>query len=357
MIPRSEGRGAVLRLLVRARSIREARFLFSFLLVAGAAFSMAPTVTPSPSPTVVSTTTVSISSVMQGCWEGWTGIPFAGKVELNVSSSSGPVDLYIFTEWEGRGEEVFESSVCQLGHPSSTSQNCGLITTPPQCVFSAAQIVDGNYSVNLPQSLGSYYYAVFTQCCSANDSTVNLVMAGTSELLSSVNQRYFASITPYVVSSLNVTLNSHSPVPPFNVTSYVSVASHSPFSFPTSINLEGLPSDTLQPPNFTQTFNVFSSVLSHIAPVLMLFGGIEILVIGVLAKPFKPGKLPKVVSKKCADCGKEPYSGSTATLTWDYCEVCHRRVCTNCLERSHNDRCDLKSPSKKKAPKRPDTIL
>ena len=332
------------------KSVREARFVFCCLLFVSAALSMSPTVAPSPNSIVVTTSSVTLSSVMEGCWEGWTGIPLGGIVHINVTSSSGPVDLYVFTEWEGRGEQLFESSICQLGHPWSMSQNCGLVNTPPKCVFSAAQVVYGNYSVNLPASLGTYYYIVFTQCCSYGGSTVSVVMTGTSQLLSSYNARYISSVTPYFVSSINVTLNQNS-VPQFNATSFSSMASHTPYAFPTSVDV-GPPADAFQPPNFTQSFNLFSSVLSHIAPLLAFFGGIEILIIGVLAKPFKPGKPPKVPNRKCADCGKEPFSASSTMLAWDYCQVCHRRVCTNCLERSHNDRCDLKSRSRKRASKR-----
>lgn len=139
----------------------QARFLFSCLLVT-ATFAMVSTVVLGPSPTAVSTTVVALSSVITNCGEGWTGIPFTGKVQINVSSSSGPVDVYILTQWEGRGQQVFDSIVCSSHHPTSTIQNCGIASTPPQCVFARVHVFNGSYDVNLPASIGSYYYIVFT---------------------------------------------------------------------------------------------------------------------------------------------------------------------------------------------------
>jgi hypothetical protein len=286
-----------------------------------------------------------LSSVMGNCWEGWTAIPFTGKVQVNVTSRSGPFDLYMFTQWEGRGEQLFDSSVCFLQHPTSTSQNCGIVQTPPQCVFAMAQVFNGSYDVNLPTSLGSYYYIVFVQCCSvsATGSTVTVIMRGPSELVSSFNQAYLASISPYYVTSLNVTFN-HSYASSLNISSYMSLASRTNVIFPLVLNT-GPPSNTSQIPQISLVPGALSLSMSNITPGLAFFAVIELLVVGLLTKPFqhrKRRKGPKTSNGKCPQCGKALSSNSpVSSLSWDYCRFCERQVCADCLERFHNNNCEL----------------
>jgi hypothetical protein len=320
----------------------QTRFLFSCLLVAAGTLSMAHTVVISPGATDVSTTVVPLTSVMINCGEGWTGIPFTGKVQINVSSSSGPFDLYIFTQWEGRGQQVFDSTVCSSRHPTSTSQNCGIVNTPPQCVFARAQVFNGSYDVNLPLSMGSYYYIVFVQCCSTSvvGSTVTVIMRGTSQLGSSFNQYYSSSISLYYVSSLNLTFKQNS-VSSFNITPYMSLTPRTNMTFPSMHDIAA-PFSMPQLPEISQLPNTLLQLVPNIAPAVVLFVGIELIVLAVLTKPYKHGKRSKTSTKNCADCGRELSSKSTIwLLSWDYCRVCQRKVCVHCLERFHNDRCEL----------------
>ena len=304
-----------------------------------------PTVIPSMSPTDVSTTVVPLTSVMSNCVEGWTGIPFTGEVQINVSSSSGAFDVYIFTQWEGRGQQVFDSTVCSLHHPTSTSQNCGIVNTPPQCVFARAQVFNDSYDVNLAASIDSYYYIVFTQCCSTSvtESTVSVIMRGLSRSVSLFNQSYLSLISPSYVTSLNVTFNQDH-MSPFNITSYMTSTPLTNITFP-SMPETAVPFSMPQLSEISHLLNTLSQLISNIAPTLALFVGLEFLVLAVLTKPHKHRKRAKPSVKRCADCGRILSPNSPVpSLFWDYCKFCERKVCIYCLERFHNDNCELRLP-------------
>jgi hypothetical protein len=304
---------------------------------------MMPTAVPSMSPTDVSTTVVLMTSAMGNCVEGWTGIPFTGKVQINVSSNSGPFDVYILTQWEGGGQQVFDSTVCSLHHPTSTSQNCGIVNTPPQCVFARAQVFNDSYDVNLAASIDSYYYIVFTQCCSTSvtESTVTVLMKGLSRSASSTNQSYLSSISPYYVTSLNVTFNQDH-MSPFNITSYMTSTPLTNITFPLMPET-AVPFSLPQLSETSHLLNALSQLISNIAPILALFVGLDFLVLAVLTKPYQRRKRAKPSVRRCADCGRILAPNSPVpSLFWDYCRVCEREVCVYCLERFHNDNCELR---------------
>jgi hypothetical protein len=284
-----------------------------------------------------------LTSIMTNCGNGWTGIPFTGKVQINVTSSSGPLDVYVFTQWEGRGQQVFDSIVCSLHHPTSSSQNCGIVNTPPQCIFARAQVFNGRYDVNLPANIGAYYYVVFAKCCSSSvtGSTVIVIMSGSSELISSFNQRYLSSISPYYVSSLNITLQQHY-ASSFNITSYMVPTQHTAMTMPPMPDT-AVPLNMNQLPKISQLLNTFTQLIPNITPLLALLA-IEIVILRVKSIPFKRKKESKSSTKNCAECGRGLSQNSMAleSLSWDYCRVCERKVCLYCLERLHNDNCELR---------------
>lgn len=317
------------------------RLLFSCLLIAAATFPVASAAVPGSNSTLVSTTTLTFSSVMENCRVGWTGIPFTGKVQVNVSSSSGPFDLYIFTRWEGEGQRDFESTVCFSNHPTSTSRNCGIVNTPPECIFTRAQVFIGSYNVDLPGNLGSYYYIVFTQCCSksVNDSTLTVIIRGPSAPLSSFNQY---SVSPFNLPSYTPSMRQ-GPISSFNVISYMPsvLRTNLTFSVP-----DPAPNSMPKLPDVTRMLESLEGLLPTIIPILILLS-IEFAILSAQSIPFRRRKSRKTNTMNCAECGRKlSKRASEVSLAWDYCRVCERIVCINCLERVHNNRCEIGSRCK-----------
>ncbi len=318
----------------------QTRILFSCMLLAVAPLSVMSTVPPGASSTVVSTTAVTLSSVMENCRVGWTGIPFTGKIEVNVSSSPRPFDLYILTQWDGRGQQDFQSLVCFSSHPNLTSQNCGIVNTPPQCIFARGQVFSGSYNVDLPGNIGSYYYIVFTQCCSRSvtDSTVTVIMRGPSARVSSFNQNSISPFNPTSYMPSYMRSNKEDGISTFNITSYMpsTLRTNMTFSVP-----DPAPYSTPKLTEITQLLESLTKLLPEITPLLILLG-IEFAILSAQSTPFKRKKKPKTIAKNCAECGLElSQKASELSLGWDYCRVCERIVCINCLQRLHNDKCEI----------------
>lgn len=165
-------------------------------------------------------------------------------------------------------------------------------------------------------------------------------MRGPSELASSFNQYYLSSISPYYVSSLNVTFNQKH-ISSFNITSYMPSTLRTNMTFP-SVPDTAVPFNMPQLSEISQLSNTLSQLISNIAPALALFVGIELLVLAVLSKPYKRRTRAKASVERCAECGRKLSPNSPVrSLFWDYCRFCERKVCVYCLERFHNENCEL----------------
>ena len=339
----------------------QAQSLYSILLLAITAFSVAPAITH-PASTSTTTNTVNLTTLIDYCSEGWTGIPFLGKVEINFTSSSAPLDVYILTQWEGRGQQNFESSICFSNHPTPTSQNCGLSNTPPQCVYARAQVFSGDYNLDLPTSLGTYYYIVFIQCCSSSwtGSTVTLSMRGASGP-TPIGQFTASSfnVSSYLPTSFHTVLG---PISSINMNTYISTTPRTDVTIPVLNGILGSNSNYSQysgsPILRNPTQNALSNITGYISPGLSVFSVLEIIIVGLLMKDRKRKKAPKPVTapEKCADCGRLltlppktqapieniEFLKTYQTLPWDFCKICERAVCFYCLDHRHNDKCELR---------------
>jgi len=307
----------------------KSQLLFSCFLIAAAAFSTIPT---SAQPAALAAaTTMSFTSLMGNCWESWTRIPFTGNVEISFTSS-GPVDVYILTNWEGQGEQAFESSVCFLNHPTSSSQNCGIPNTSPNCIFARAQVTTGSYNVNLPSAFISDYDIVFTECCSNSlaESTVNVSIQYPSAGLTATSQSSQWSFNPaQYMSTYNQASTS---VSSLNMTQY--------YARTNSVNSTA--DNSALPNPLTQLTQLLKSIFAN--PLnLGISVGLQLAMAIPIIKRLngrKTSKKSETGPKKCTDCGKVfPPSPVVNWLVWDYCRICGRLVCLYCLESLHNEKC------------------
>ena len=200
--------------MLKFANIQPVRVLLSCLLVFTAALAVIPQAFLSTSPADVSTTEVAFSPVVKYCSEGSVEIPFTGTVTINVNSASGPLDMYVVTKWFGEGQESFDSVICFLGHPTSSSQNCGIIYNPPQCVFAESQVNDSSFGLHLPP-VAMAYYIILIQCCvnPSAASNVTLVMTGTVYSVSVTISPY--TLMPTFASSLMLSPQNVSAALPF----------------------------------------------------------------------------------------------------------------------------------------------